>query len=136
MDLQKWITMAQDMDTIVNNAINILSGKRPNIRKDILEDWFIWILRLLNRDTALTNHSTLWYFKPIQKLNGRQARWNFFLSKRLNQYTEENTNNQDRLLLPDGTLIKTVDEKLYRLIGEDGNIVCRISFTHPWKAYY
>src|ERR1700678_2243238 len=41
MDLQKWITMAQDMDTTVNDTINILSGKKPNIQKDILEDWFI-----------------------------------------------------------------------------------------------
>src|ERR1700678_4669561 len=111
MDLQKWITMGQDMDTIVNDTINILSGKRPNIRKDILEDWFIWILRLPNRDTALTNHSTLWYSKTIQELDGRQARWNPFLSKQLDQYSKENTDNQDRLLLPDRTLIKTVDKK-------------------------
>jgi hypothetical protein len=55
-------------------------------------------------------------------LNGRQARRNPFLSKRLDQYSKENTDNQDRLLLPDGTLIKTVDKKLYRLIGEDDNV--------------
>src|SRR5271155_4300361 len=118
MDLRKWITMAR----IVNDTINLLSGRRPNIRKDILEDWFIWILRLPNRDTALTNHSTLWYSKTIQELDGRQARRNPFLSKRLDQYSKENTDNQDRLLLPDGTLIKSVDKKLYRLIGEDDNV--------------
>src|SRR6202522_16616 len=37
-NLQKWIMMARDMDITVNNTTNILSGKKPNIRKDILED--------------------------------------------------------------------------------------------------
>src|SRR5271168_4256195 len=39
-NLQKWITMAQDMNIIINNMINILSGRRHNIWKDILKDWF------------------------------------------------------------------------------------------------
>src|ERR1700678_3224011 len=45
MDLQKWITMAQDINITVNNTISMLLGKSPNIWKDRLEDWLIWILR-------------------------------------------------------------------------------------------
>ena len=34
---------------------------------------------------------------------------------------EESTNNQDRILLPDETIIKMVDEKSYRSIEEEDN---------------
>src|SRR5271168_2379783 len=76
MDRQKYITMAR----IVNDMINSLSGRRPNIWKDIFKDWLIWIPRLPNKNTALTNHSTLRHSKPIQILNGKQTRWSLFLS--------------------------------------------------------
>src|ERR1700678_3675140 len=39
MDLQKRITMAHDMDITVDNTMNVLLGKRPNIWKDELKDW-------------------------------------------------------------------------------------------------
>src|ERR1700678_1754465 len=65
MDPRKWITMAR----IVNNMINSLSGRGPNIWKDIFEDWRIWIPQLPNKNTALTNHSILRHSKPIQILN-------------------------------------------------------------------
>jgi hypothetical protein len=94
MDLQKWITMAQDMNMIINDTINILLGRRPNIWEDILEDWLIRILRLPNKNTALTNHNTLRYSKPIQKLNGKQAKRRLFLSGQPSHYTEESTDNQ------------------------------------------
>src|ERR1700678_1004999 len=77
MDPRKWITMAR----IVNNMINSLSGKGPNIWEDIFEDWRIWIPQLPNKNTALTNHSTLRYSKLIQILNGKQARQSLFLLK-------------------------------------------------------
>src|ERR1700678_2012783 len=96
MGLRKWITMAQDMDMFINDTMNILSGRRPNIWKDILEDWLIWILSLSNRNTTFTNRSTLRYSKPIQKLNGKRAKQSIFLSKQRNHYVEENT---DRILL-------------------------------------
>ena len=83
MGLQRWITTTQDMNMIVD-MINLLLGTRPNMRGDIFEDWLIWMPRLPNRDTALTNHNTLWCSKPIQELNGRQARQSHFLSKRPN----------------------------------------------------
>jgi hypothetical protein len=120
MDLQKQIAMAQDINMTVNNMI--LLGKRPNIRMNILRDWLIWILRSPNRNTAYTNHSTLRYSKTIQMLNGKWTRQNLFLSNQPDRYTGKNTDNQDRLLLPDGMLIKTIGEKLYKLIEEDGNV--------------
>jgi hypothetical protein len=91
-------------------------GKKPNIWKDELKDWLIWILHSPNRNIALTNHSTLQYSKPIQKLNRKQAKQNLFLSRRPNCYEEESTN---RILLSDEMIIKTVDEKLHRLIEEE-----------------
>jgi hypothetical protein len=39
MDLQKRIAMAQDMYITVNNTMNVLLEKRPNIWKDKLKDW-------------------------------------------------------------------------------------------------
>src|ERR1700678_3121218 len=81
MDLQKWIAMAQDMDITVNNAINLLFGERYNKWKDKLKDWPIWTLRSPDRNTALTNRSTLRYSKTIQILNGKQARQSLFLSE-------------------------------------------------------
>src|SRR6202522_1302204 len=39
MDLQKRIVMAHDIDINVDNTMNILLGKRPNIWKDELKDW-------------------------------------------------------------------------------------------------
>src|ERR1700678_3408484 len=67
-NLQKWIMMARDMDITVNNAVNILLGKR-----DGLKDWLAWILRSPNKNTASTDRSTLQYSKTIQILNGKQS---------------------------------------------------------------
>jgi hypothetical protein len=39
IDLQKRIAMAQDMDIPVNDTMDILLGKRPNIWKNELKDW-------------------------------------------------------------------------------------------------
>src|ERR1700678_4319161 len=91
MDLPKWIAMAQDMDITVNDTMNILLGKRPNIWKDELEDWLIWILQSPNKNTALTNRSILQYSKTIQKLNEKQAGQSLFLSRWPNCYKEEST---------------------------------------------
>src|SRR5271168_3353846 len=62
MDLQKWLTMAQDMNMIVNHTINILLGRRPNIWKDTLKDWLTRTPRLPNRNTALTTRNTLRHY--------------------------------------------------------------------------
>src|SRR6202522_2156030 len=118
VDLRKWITMAR----IVNDMMNSLLGERPNIWKDRLEDWLIWILRAPNKNTAYTNHSTLRYSKTIQMLNGKRTKQNLFLSNQPDRYMGENTDNQDGLLSSNGTLVRTIDEKLYKLIEENGNM--------------
>src|ERR1700678_398698 len=71
---------------------------------------------------AYTNHSTLRYSKTIQMLNGKRTRQNLFLSNQPDRYTGENTDNQDGLLSPNGMLVRTIDEKLYKLIEENGNV--------------
>src|SRR5271168_3028549 len=69
IDLRKWITMAQDMNVIVDSMINMLSGKKPNIWKDTLKDWLTRILRLPNRNTALTNRNTLRHYTEESTTN-------------------------------------------------------------------
>src|ERR1700678_1120385 len=91
----EWIMMAQDMDITVNDAVNILLGKR-----DGLKDWLVWILRSPNKNTTSTDRSTLQFSKMIQILNGKQARQSLFLSERPNRYTEKDTDNQNKILLP------------------------------------
>src|SRR5271155_770816 len=121
MDLRKRIAMAQDMDITVNNTINLLLGKRPNGWKDESKNWHIWIPQSPNKNTALTNHSTLRNSKPIQILNKKQAKRSLFLSEQPDRYTTESANNQSKVLLPGKTIIKTVDEKIYRSIEEENN---------------
>ena len=48
-DPRKRITMVLNMDMTVENVINTLLGKRPDIRKDESENWPIWLLRLPNK---------------------------------------------------------------------------------------
>src|SRR6202522_3274428 len=48
-DPQKRITMVQNMGITVENVINILLGKRPDIWKDESENWPIRLLRLPNK---------------------------------------------------------------------------------------
>src|SRR5271155_1915159 len=67
-NLQKWIMMAQDMDITVNDAVNILLGKRDGLR-----DWLAWILRSPNKNTASTDRRTLQFSKTIQIFNGKQT---------------------------------------------------------------
>ena len=98
------------MDITVNNMMDILLGEEPNIWKGKLKDWLIWILQL-------TNRGILEYSETIQNLNGKQARKSLFLLGR----QSESTNNQDRISLPGKKIIKTIDEKLYRSIGEENS---------------
>src|ERR1700678_3583940 len=48
-DPRKRITMVLNMDMTVENVINTLLGKRPDIRKDESENWPIRLLRLPNK---------------------------------------------------------------------------------------
>src|SRR6202522_4314191 len=113
-NLQKWIMMARDMDITVDNMTNILLGKKPNIRKDILEDWLIGVQHSPNRNTELTSRGILRHSETIQKLNGKQARQSLFLSQRTNRYTEKDADNLNKVLLPNETIDETVDGKLCR----------------------
>jgi hypothetical protein len=69
-------------------------------------------------------------------LNKEQAKQSLVLTKRPNQYTEESADNQNRIFLPDETSFKTVDEKLYKLIGEEHNQKIRVQniFDAPMKG--
>src|SRR5271168_5042987 len=133
MDPRKWITMAR----IVNYMINSLSGKGPNVWEDIFEDWLIWIPQLPNKNTALTNHSTLRHFKPIQILNGKQARQSLFLLEQPDRYMTENADNQNKILLLRETTIKTVDEEVYGSIEDENNQESPVQnvFDTPTKAF-
>src|SRR5271168_2018652 len=111
-NLQKQIMMARDMDITVDNTTNILLGKKPNIRKDILEDWLIGVQHSPNRNTELTSRGILRHSETIQKLNGKQARQSLFLSQRINRYTEKDSDNLNKVLLPNETIVETVDGKL------------------------
>src|ERR1700678_141850 len=62
MDLQKWLTMAQDKNMIVNHTINILLGRRPNIWKDTLKDWLSRTPQLPNGNTAVTTRNILCHY--------------------------------------------------------------------------
>src|SRR5271168_1735157 len=128
---QKWIMMAQDMDITVNDAENILLGKR-----DGLKDWLVWILQSPNKNTASTDRSTPQYSKTIQILNGKQARQSLFLLEQPDRYLAESTDNQDKILLPGETIIKTVDEKVYRSIKEENyrGIPVRNIFDAPTRG--
>jgi hypothetical protein len=50
-------------------------------------------------------------------LNGKQARQSLFLSQRTNRYTEKDSDNLNKVLLPNETIVETVDGKLCRSIG-------------------
>jgi hypothetical protein len=51
-------------------------------------------------------------------LNDKQTR-SLFLSRQPDRYTTENTDSRSKILLPDETIIETVDEKTYRSIEEE-----------------
>src|SRR5271168_2062439 len=69
MDLQKWLTMAQDMNMIVNHTINILLGRRPYIWKDTLKDWLSRTPQLPNGNTAVTTRNILCHYTKEDTTN-------------------------------------------------------------------
>src|ERR1700678_3245336 len=69
MDLQKWLTMAQDMNMIVNHTINILLRRRPNIWKDTLKDWLSRTPQLPNGNTAVTTRNILCHYTEEDTTN-------------------------------------------------------------------
>src|ERR1700678_1383267 len=136
LDLLKWITMAQNRNITINNMIDTLSGKKADTWRDESKNWRIWIPQSPNKNTMLTNHSTLQHSKTIQILNGKQARRSLFLLEQPDRYMEESADDQDKILLPGETIIEIVDEKVYRLIKEENNpgIPVQNTFDAPTKG--
>src|SRR6202522_2359988 len=112
MDLQKQKAMALHRDTTINDVIDTLLGKKPDLRKDKSKNRRIWIPRP-PKNTTLTNHSTLQQSKTIQILNEKQARQSLFLSGQPDRYLAESTDNQDKILLPGETIIKMVAQNIF-----------------------
>src|SRR5271168_4028728 len=112
MDLQKQKAMVLHRDITINDVIDTLLGKKPDLWKDESKNQRIWIPRP-PKNTTLTNHSTLQQSKTIQILNGKQARQSLFLSGQPDRYLAERTDNQDKILLPGETIIKTVVRNIF-----------------------
>src|ERR1700678_2937352 len=121
MDLQKQKAMAQHRDITINDVIDTLLGKKPDLWKDKSKNRRIWIPRP-PKNTTLTNHSTLQQSKTIQILNRKQARQSLFLSERPNRYTD--TDNHNRILLPGETAIEKVDKSI---------VLLPWNLRTPWK---
>src|SRR6202522_4489129 len=112
MDLQKQKAKAQHRDITINDVIDTLLVKKPDLWKDKSKNRRIWIPRP-PKNTTLTNRSTLQQSKTIQILNGKQARQSLFLSGQPDRYLAESTDNQDKILLPGETIIKTVAQNIF-----------------------
>ena len=90
-----------------------------------LTDWRHYLIGSPHIVTVLSDHQNLTYFRTTQKLNRRQARWSLFLSdfnlqlvhlpgkqmvqsdalsRRPDHYPSTDTDNEDRILLPDNSL--------------------------------
>jgi RNase H-like domain found in reverse transcriptase/Reverse transcriptase (RNA-dependent DNA polymerase)/Integrase zinc binding domain len=104
-----------------------------------LKTWRHYLLGSPHPITILSDHKNLTYFWQAQKLNRWQACWSLFLSqfdlklqhvpgsqmvqsdmlsRRANHVTEENTNNENMILLPDTVFVKVLDAELHDLQAE------------------
>ena len=102
-----------------------------------LTEWQHYLQGSQHPTMILSDHKNLTYFKTAQKLNWQQARWHLTLSKydiklihvpgkqmvqsnALSQQPDlcpdEDTNNKDKLLLPDTMFVRLIDTKLRDLI--------------------
>ena len=52
--------MAHDMDITVNNLINVLLGKKPNVLKDKLKDWRFKIGEIRQRKCLILQREKLY----------------------------------------------------------------------------
>src|SRR5271155_5161208 len=106
-----------------------------------LTDWRHYLVGSPHTVTVLADHQNLTYFRTTQKLNQRQARWSLFLadfnlqlvhlpgkqmvqsdalSRRPDHYSDTDTDNEDRVLLPGDLFVRTLDLDLHDLIAETG----------------
>src|SRR5271170_3219221 len=106
-----------------------------------LTDWRHYLVGSPHVVTVLSDHRNLTYFRTTQKLNRRQARWSLFLSdynlqlvhmpgtqmiqsdalsRRPDHCPDEDTDNEDRTLLPEDLFIKSLDLDLHDVIADNG----------------
>src|SRR5271168_2020539 len=131
MDLQKQKAKAQHRDITINDVIDTLLGKKPDLWKDKSKNRRIWIPRP-PKNTTLTNHSTLQQSKTIQILNRKQARQSLLLPGQPDRYLAESTDNQDKILLPGETIIKTVAQNIFD--APTRGILLPWSLQMSWKG--
>src|SRR5271156_2548103 len=106
-----------------------------------LTDWRHYLIGSPHVVTVLSDHQNLTYFRTTQKLNRRQARWSLFLadfniqlihlpgkqmvqsdalSRRADHCLDIDTDNDDKILLPDDLFVRTLDLDLHDLIASTG----------------
>uniref|UniRef100_A0A0W0GFR5 Pro-pol protein n=1 Tax=Moniliophthora roreri TaxID=221103 RepID=A0A0W0GFR5_MONRR len=104
-----------------------------------LKAWEHYLLGSTHPVTILSDHKNLSYFRTAQKLNPRQARWSLYLSqfelqlihvpgtrmvqsdalsRRLDLMENEDTDNEDVVVLPDKLFINTIDMELKDMLEE------------------
>ena len=111
-----------------------------------LEEWRHYIQGSPHQTTVFSDHKNLTYYREAKKLNRRQARWSLYLSefdiklvhlpghkmvqsdalsRRSDLCPEEDTDNEDVIMLPDNMFINLIDTDLQERIAVsedlDGN---------------
>src|SRR5271155_4473791 len=102
-----------------------------------LTEWRHYLMGSIHPVTVRSDHKNLTYFRTARKLNRRQARWSLYLSefdlhlthvpgtqmiqsdalsRRADLAPENDNDNNDQTLLPDGLFINVIDEELGNLI--------------------
>ena len=105
-----------------------------------LNKWRHYLQGSQHSTTILSDHKNLTYFKTAQKLNRRQARWHLILSeyniklihmpgKQMVQSDalsrqpdlcpDEDTDNKDKVLLPNDMFVRLIDTELRDLIANN-----------------
>ena len=108
-----------------------------------LEEWRHYIQVSSRTTTILSDHRNLMYYRDAQKLNWRQARWSLYLSEfdiklvlmagtkmiqsdnlsRRPDYVPDNdTDNEDIMMLPDNLFIGLIDVDLQNQITESNDM--------------
>jgi hypothetical protein len=108
-----------------------------------LDEWRHYIQGSPHTTVILSDHKNLTYYKEAHKLNRRQARWSLYLSefdvkllhqaghkmiqsdalsRRPDLCPDEDTDNEDIVLLKDDMFISLIDEGLQRRITESTDL--------------
>ena len=111
-----------------------------------LEEWRHYIQGSAHTTVILSDHKNLTYYREAKKLNRRQARWSLYLSefdvklvhtpgnkmvqsdalsRRPDHCPDEDTDNEDIIMLPDNMFVHLIDvelqDKIARSTDLDGN---------------